>query len=41
MLLASMDKKKRMKERDEKRKNLKEKRQKILNSMMKSHRGGD
>jgi hypothetical protein len=37
-LLASLDKKRKMKERDEKRKNLKEKREKIINSMMKNHR---
>ena len=36
MLLASMDKKRRMKERDDKRKNLKEQRQKVINSMMKN-----
>lgn len=36
MLLASMDKKRRMKDRDEKRKNLKEQRQKVINSMMKN-----
>lgn len=36
MLLASMDKKRRMKDRDDKRKNLKEQRQKVINSMMKN-----
>ena len=36
MLLASMDKKRRMKDRDEKKKNLKEQRQKVINSMMKN-----
>lgn len=36
MLLASMDKKRRMKDRDEKRKNLKDKRQQVMQSMMKS-----
>ena len=36
MLLASMNKKKRMKERDDKKKNLKEQRQKVINSMMKN-----
>ena len=35
MLIASMDKKRKIKERDEKRKNLKEKRHKIMESMMK------
>ena len=36
MLLASMDKKRRMKDRDEKRKHLKDQRQKVINSMMKN-----
>ena len=36
MLLASLDKKRRMKDRDEKRKNVKEQRQKVINSMMKN-----
>ena len=31
-----MDKKKRMKERDDKKKNLKDQRQKVINSMMKN-----
>ena len=38
LLLGSLDKKRKMKERDEKRKSLKEKREKIINSMMKNHR---
>lgn len=36
MLLASLDKKKRMRERDDKKKNIKEQRQKVINSMMKN-----
>lgn len=35
MLVASMDKKRKIKERDEKRKNLKDKRHKVMESMMK------
>ena len=38
LLLGSLDKKRKMKERDEKRKSLKEKLEKIINSMMKNHR---
>ena len=36
MLLASMDKKRRMKDRDDKRKHMKDQRQKVINSMMKN-----
>jgi len=36
MLLSSMDKKRRIKDRDEKRKNMKEQRKKVINSMMKN-----
>lgn len=36
LLLSSMDKKRRLKDRDEKRKNLKDKRHKVIQSMMKN-----
>ena len=38
MLLGALDKKRKQKEKDQKRKNLKDKRQKVMASMMKNYR---